>query len=149
MKTKYISLTTAIGLWEEYKIDYVRKLIKNPSFSTMDNDTIFSFAKDSIKQTADLVYHIKMGEINLYGKQKEDTEIMKISDGVLSLITYEDFHPFDFDRYVICNNYDYKESYNPSVNYDVLKYVTGTNHYTDLSIEYKELNNYIKVLFAD
>src|SRR5271154_149505 len=133
MKTRYISLTTAINFWEEYKIDYVRKLIKNPSFVYIEYEnsgqpdiaSIHMNTTDSpriIEKTADLLYHIKRNKINLYGKRIEDTEITKIPEGILSLITYEDFHPYDYNGYVICNNYDYKESYNPSVNYDVFKY---------------------------
>jgi Zn ribbon nucleic-acid-binding protein len=168
MKTKYISLTTAIGLWEEYKIDYVRKLVEC-DFNSWQKDKAIEIAhhgnseteKDptseiDVYKTASLFYHIYLEKIKLYGKKKQtppfinpNIPLLQIDESVL-LLEYRDDNNFVQYQFKFEHNYDYTTGYNPSVNYDVLKYVfTGDIRYTDLSIEYEELNNYIKVLFAD
>ena len=164
MKTQYISLTTAINFWEEYKIDYVRKLIKNPSFVYIEYEnsgqpdiaSIHMNATDSpefFERACDLLYHIKRNKINLYGKKKQDTELVKLDEHTVSLIIYENMEVTQLDPYKIgyefYNSYNYKESYSSSVNYDTLRLVIGDIRYTDLSIEYEELNDYIKALFED
>jgi hypothetical protein len=146
MRTKYISLTTAINFWEEYKIDYVQKHM-NPIIGEKDMPLLID--KVEIEKTGDLINHIARDKISLFGKKEKENIVTKIPRQILSFITIEDGYPLDLHRYVICNNYDYKESYNPSINYDVLKrYSTGVYLYTELSIESEELNDYIKALFT-
>jgi len=167
MKTQYISLTTAIGLYEEYKIDYVRKLVTR-DLNSWQKDVAELVMGDfeeteksptseiDIYKTASFLDHIYKNKIRLYGKKKPsfpfiqpDMPLIHINENVL-LLEYRDDNNLIKYQFKFEHNYDYITSYNTSVNYDVLKYVfTGDIRYTDLSIEYEELNDFIKALFAE
>lgn len=148
MKTEYISLTEAIALFEEYKLDYLRN--SKDDIITSEGEYIGSIIK--FDPTTDFLFHIQSGKINLYGKLwSEKTVLKKIPDVITSKIQcIEPIFVFSIISYVIYNNYDYKESYNPSVNYDVLRSTsTLEDIYTELSVEYKELVELIKSIFKE
>lgn len=159
MKTQYISLTQAINFYEEYKIDYIRSQIKtygSPSLSSISferdsGDVIFSLnEQDSLEfapKTVDFLYHIKEKKINLYGTSRENKEFIKIPENILGLITC--IGPNLVDEYYIYNSYEYRESFHPSTNYDTLiDMATAKIKYKNLSIEYEELRDYIKILYG-
>lgn len=149
MKTKYISLTDAIKLYEEYRIEFLRK----NDFILEEGEKIilWKFNGIEINRTGHFLFHIQSGNINLYGKLcLKKTVLKKVPDVITSKIEYIGNNPFYNISYVIYNNYDYKESYNPSVNYDVLRSdSTLEDLYTDLSVKYEELVELIKLIFKE
>jgi hypothetical protein len=152
MRTKYISLTDAIALYEGYRIEFIRK-----NDLTLDEGEEMIFWKlngPEMTRIAPFLFHIQNGKINLYGHLcLKKTALKKVPNVITNKIQIPCLNPifvFPIISYVIYNNYDYKESYNPSVNYDVLRSTsTLENVYTDLSVKYKELVKLIKSIFKE
>lgn len=106
MKTEYISLTTAIVIFEENKIDHVRNSIIKRIKDDNDNRKkmrVYANEKEynrlkpihdaeygvilsekDLKQTTDFIFHIGNAKIPLYGKKEYDTQYEKIPNEILS-----------------------------------------------------------------
>ncbi len=58
--------------------------------------------------------------------------------------------PLIANGYVICNNYDYRELYNHSTNYDVLRqYPNMENIYTNLSVRHAQLVELMESMYKE
>lgn len=151
MTSKYISLTEAINLYEEYKIEFFRNVITDGNQISDTADLEIRYNATNIKTQYSLVDHISKGAISLYGKCVIGLDMKKVPKTITSQLISRDlpecFYGISSERYSIYNNYDYETIYNPSTNYDVLFSPIGHDLYTHLSIEYKELEKLVKYIF--
>lgn len=152
MKTEYISLTQAIEIFEEHKITYMcnldKTLVNQTQHCQYESGMVMN--ESYINITTDFIFHVINLKIPLYSATNRDFSYQKIPDAVANNIEY---FPPDISsllstcafKYEVCNNYDYKQTYNPSTNYDVLKN-TATNEieYFHLSIKSSEFAEFMR-----
>lgn len=106
--------------------------------------------------------------LTLFGKRKGETELISLID-LQSDIVDNQFNQlmgnhklgqlkdkslawaselYRSDGYILVNNYDYSDRYNPSTNYDCLMDMdTKQIKYTNISIEHKEFWEFMKTTF--
>lgn len=166
MRTGDISITQALELFETHKSDLFHKYLviredndDNVSLTTPPNSVGFS-APPNIKfleVTADFLLFIQEGKLELYGCRDDTTGtidntpdplLMRLPEEITALIQWD--KPIITNSYVICNNYDYRELYNYSTNYDVLRrYPNMENIYTHLSVRHAQVVELMKSMYKE
>lgn len=141
MRANYISLTVAIDLFEQNRNKFVRdRLVITDQDEDAPSISNMIYIKDSnIEATTSLFSFIHDGKLDLYGTlDSPDGIYCQIPESITNNINW--IEPLIHRDYIICNNYDYKESYNPSSNYDVLRrYADVENIYYSLSVIHEQL----------
>jgi hypothetical protein len=166
MRTNYISITQAIDLFETHKSDLFHKYLviredddDNVSLTTPPNSVGFSTPPHIkfLEATTDFFLFIKEGKLELYGCSDTTGTIDNTPDPLLMQLPEEITRLIQWDKmfitnssYVICNNYDYRELYNHSTNYDVLRqYPNMENIYTHLSVRHAQLVELMKSMYKE
>lgn len=157
-KPEYISLTTAIDMFEEYKIEIIQYagLINEDPRSGGD---VFPSSGDDIYK--DFLYFIIVQRISLFGINTMNNLLEVLPESVVSKIysnSTNQIHwtltstswklQWDVGNYHLRNNYDYMGGYNPSTNYDVLYFSSGESPvYTYLCVLYKDFVELVKKVY--
>lgn len=136
MRTQYISVTNALNLFEECKINYIRD-------NTIENGVTQGLIMEAI---TDFLFFISNGKLDLYGAIAPDGLQYKIPESITRKISW--VKPLVAGDYIICNNYDYTCAHNSSVNYDGLRhYPSPHNVYYDLSVCHSQLFELMKSIY--
>ena len=165
MRTNYISITQALDLFETHKTDFFHKYLvirgdddDNVSITTPPNSVGLNpppIVKIS-QVTTDFLLFIQEGKLELYGcndttgaiDNTPDPLLMRLREEITRLIQWD--KPIITPGYVICNNYDYRELYNPSTNYDVLRsYPSMENIYTHLSVRHAQVVELMESMYKE
>lgn len=165
MRTRYISITQTLDLFETHKSNFSHKYLvirgdddDNVSITAPPNSVGFSTPPNIkfLQVTTDFLLFIQEGKLELYGCTDTTGTIDNISDPLLMLLPEEITRLIQWDKplitngYVICNNYDYRELYNHSTNYDVLRqYPNMENIYTNLSVRHAQLVELMESMYKE
>lgn len=157
MRQEYISLTTAIELFEQYKCDETI-IIKDPDFmgslegsilSHRDNESDNDITFELIKPQYNLLDFIfRDHKIVLMGKKILNNTMVEIDLTYLKNVWWLGklvIAPLS-DACHLRNSYDYQTSYNPATNYDVLC-LNDAIIYTELSILYKDFVELVREIY--
>lgn len=165
MKTNYLALHTAINLFEDYRVEAIKRIID--SYQTLDG----TFPKRFPKEIAIFLYYLndtiyinneKLEGIGLYGKYYKDEASIDFGNKIGSHVLMQDplvkipteiillDYTYSLERkikseYIIENSYRYNERYLEDHNYAVLTNAsTGEIQYTQLSVKYEEFSELMK-----
>jgi len=137
-RPNYISLTTAIEMFEEYRAE------KAQNFSCK-GDNITPFTEMGSILYYDFLYFIVSQKLSLYGLNNKTKIFEPVPERLVSQILWDDDNKDLRSSCYIRNTYDYKNTYNPSTNYDALYNYNNTEPlYTNLCVLYQDLVDLVK-----
>lgn len=155
IKKRYISLSEAIDIYEEYKINFMQESLApyNISFNQEKarnkGELVIGNINSWANRFGSLVSLIIDHRIKLYGKMIKGPTVVKSPLEGLVEVDENIIISIGTGKSIIFNRYDYNESYNSSYNYDTIrclntqeiKYIEVSILYRDMVKLMKEMNN--------